>query len=163
MTKSNFIIAAVFATVVAVLLWWFSDTQVIKRKTHALAETASVARADGKGARALKTKDLAGLLSNEVIGSVEVSRLSDSFSKDEMLSAHHMLVHNCRSASAIFSDMEIEIDDETGTSATVTASLDLLVTDTRGEEYKESCLASLTWKKNDQDQWSLHRIQIHQQ
>ena len=39
---------------------------------------------------------------------------------------------------------------------------DLTATQKNGTSHSESCQATLTWQKNDQDQWRLHNVHIQQ-
>ena len=158
MKKSHSIILALFVINVGVLLWWFSDTQVIKRQTNTLAETLTILEEDGKSARALKSQKLDGLLADSLICSVEVKQYDHEFSKDELTQAHMAMTHLCQSASAEAAEITISINSDT--SATVSAILDLSATEKRGKTHSESCQTDLTWKKNDQGKWRLTSITI---
>lgn len=158
MKKSHIIILSLFVINVVVLLWWFSDTQVIKRQTKALAETLTIVKEDGKSTRALKSQKLDGLLAVSLICSVEVKQYNYEFSKDELIQAHLAMTSMCQSTSAAASNIAISIDSDT--SATVTADLKLSATENRGQTHNESCQAKLKWQKNDQGQWRLSSVHI---
>lgn len=141
-----------------ILLWWFSDTQVIKRQTNAFGETLVILKEEGKGARALKRQQLAGLLSDSLICSIKVKNYNYEFSKDELTQAHLAMTSLCHSSSAEASEISITIGSDT--SATVTTTLDLSATEKGGQIHRATCRTELTWHKNDQGKWRLSTITI---
>lgn len=158
MKKSHIIILSLFVINAGVLLWWFSDTQVIKRQTKSLAKSLTIDKEDGKSTRALKSQNLDRLLANSLVCSVEVKQHNYEFSKSELTQAHMAMTNYCQSSSANTSDFSIDITSDT--TANVTATLNLSATENGGKIHTESCLATLTWQKNDKNQWRLDRIHI---
>lgn len=157
MKKSHAIILSLFIINIGVLLWWFSDTQVVKRQTKDLAATLTIASTDGKSARGLKSQKLDKLLSDSLVCTVDIEDYPYEFSRSELTQAHMAMTHYCRNTSAETSNIDISIDDET---ASVTADLNLSATENGGKSHSESCQAKLTWQKNDQGQWRLHSVHI---
>lgn len=144
--------------VVSGLIWWFSDAEVIKRRTEALAESLTVASTDGKSARLSKTQDFSSLLADSVTCTVDVEDYKAEFGHDDLQSAHHMMVHNCGSSTAKVSQLQLTMvsDDE----ASVTASLLLALTEKDGTPHGEACKAVLVWRKDGAGKWRLDSMVI---
>ena len=158
MKKIHIIILSIFALNIIGMLWWFSDTQVIKRQTKALAESLSMAKSDPQSIRALKHQKLTLLLADKLECSVEVSDYSHTFNRNELTEAHLAVLNYCESTSAKVSDISINFDNDT--TATVTSILGLSATEKGGKTHSESCTAELTWQQNDKSQWRLSRISL---
>lgn len=158
MKKPVIITLGVFILTVGILMWWYSDAQVIERQSHQLAEVLTIESTDGKSARLGKTQDFSGLLDPSVTCTVDVSNYQSDFSHDELQAAHHMMAHNCEFSSAKIS--QIKITELTDTQATVDAELILSVTRKDGTRHGEACDAVLIWKKNDSGKWKIESIEI---
>lgn len=158
MKKIHIVILCFFTLNIAGMPWWFSDTQVIKRQTQDLAETLTMLKEDEKGTRALKSQQLAGLLSDSFRCSVQVKDYNHEFSKTELTQAHLAMTSYCQSSSAEASDISINFDNEN--TATVTSTLYLSATETGNKTHSESCNAELTWEKNEDRQWRLIQISL---
>ncbi len=158
MKKPVIITLGVFILIVGVLMWWYSDAQVIERQSHELADALTIESTDGKSSRLSKTQDFSGLLDPSVTCTVDVSNYQSDFRHDDLQSAHHMMAHNCESSSAKIS--QIEITELTDTQATVDADLILSVTRKDGPRHGEACDAVLIWKKNDSGKWKIESIEI---
>lgn len=160
MKKPLLALLAILIIVIGVLMWWFSDSQVIKRQTHAWIDTLTILSTDGKTSRAGKTQDFSGLLDASVTCSVNISDYQSDFQHDELEAAHHMMVHNCESSSAQIGNLEIS--EITGTQATVQADLNLALTEQGGRKHGESCKLELIWTKTDAGTWKIESITIDQ-
>ncbi len=158
MKKPVIITLCTLSLIIASLAWWFSDAQVVKRQTHELTRLLTVASTDGKSTRAVKNQDFTSLLSPSVSGHVDLPDYQSDFGHSDLVSAHHALVHFCRSSSVIASKLKISKPDQNR--ASVTADLDLSVTEKDETRHKETCQATLVWQKNDQGKWKLGSIEI---
>ena len=145
--------AVIFAAVTAFLVWWFSDTQVIKRRTSLLAETLTISEPDSNPARALKSQKFAELLAKNFSGNADLARYSGNISRDEAISGHQYLSHSVKSSSLTLSDFKI-ISLESST-AQVSATFSLSITTKNGETDSETSATSLVWIKNDSGKWQL--------
>lgn len=160
MKKSLIITIGLFIIMIGVLMWWFSDTQVIKRQTQELANVLTIATVDGKTSRAARNQNFKSLLSKDASCTVDVKSYQGEFTRDDLIAAHHALVHTCKTANASASDVTITAINDT--SATVTAKLAISVTEKNGNHHSETCQADLRWQKNDQGKWKLDSILILQ-
>jgi len=158
MKKSALIILAIFVVIVGVLMWWFSDTQVIKRQTQQLADSLTIAKTDGKTARLSKTQDFSGLLASSVSCNIDIADYKSELGANDLKEAHHMMAHYCESSSAQAS--QIEITAISDARSTVTADIDLAVIEKGGTKHGEPCKAILIWEKNDSGKWKLESIEI---
>lgn len=158
MKKPVIITLCTLSLIIASLAWWFSDSQVVKRQTHELTRLLTVASTDGKSTRALKNQNFTSLLSPAVSGHVDLPDYQSDFGHSDLVSAHHSLVHLCRSASVTPSNLKISKPEQNR--AGVTADLDLSVTEKDGTRHDETCQATLIWQKNDQGKWKLSSIEI---
>ncbi|MBT8037846.1 MAG: hypothetical protein KJO21_09910 [Verrucomicrobiae bacterium] len=158
MKKTIVITLCALTLIITSLVWWFSDTQVIKRQTHELAHVLSVDRSDGKTRRAHKNQRFANLLAASASCRVDTPHYQTELHHTDLVSAHHMLVHSCQSSSATPTDIHISTPDRHR--STVTADLDLTVTEKEGTRHHETCRAVLLWQKNAQGQWKLHTIDV---
>lgn len=153
MKKPVILLAAVFIALTGVLLWWFSDSQVVKRNTRALAESLTVPADANKSARAIKAQNLAALLAPGFTGTLETDHHTGTVRRDEAITGHHYLTMSSESSHATLTD--IEITDLNATSATATADFSIMVTSKDGGSRSETGQAVLTWEKSGDDLWKL--------
>ena len=158
MKKTHLIILSILTLNIIALLWWFSDTQVIKRQTKTLAESLSMAKSDSQSIRALKHQKLILLLSDKLECIIDVSNYSHTFDRSELTEVHLAVLNYCESTSAEVSDISISFNSDT--SATVTSHLNLAATEKGGKTHSESCTTELTWQQNDESQWRLSRLSL---
>jgi hypothetical protein len=158
MKKPVIITLCTLALIIASLAWWFSDTQVVKRQTKQFAKVLTIASNDAKSTRAQKNQNFTSLLAKSVSCHVNTANYQSDFHHDDLVSAHHMMVHSCQSSSATPSNLQISKPENN--QATVTADLDLSVTEKDGTRHSDPCQATLVWQKNDQGKWKLSSIEI---
>jgi len=158
MKKIHIIILSILALNIIGMLWWFSDTQVIKHQTKDLTACLNMAESDSQSIRALKHQKLTHLLADKLECTVEVSEYSYTFNRNELTEAHLAVLNYCQSTSAKASDTSIHFDNNT--TATVTSTLDLSTTEKGNKTHSESCTAELTWQKDNEKQWRLSRISL---
>ena len=126
MKKTIIAIAAAFLVIIGALMWWFSDSQVVKRNTHSLANTLTIKENDTKSTRALKGQDFATLLESDFSGSIEIKSYSGHISRDDAVSGHQYMALSVKSSHVTVTDINItNIDVET---ATLTANFTVSVT-----------------------------------
>ena len=155
--KKNLIVAAVgFALAIGLLVWWFSDSQVIKRQTVELTELFTMSSADGKASRISGNQNLAKLLDKEFSCSIDLKQYQGEHGRDSLLEAHLYLGSACESSSVNASNIEIiTLTDE---SATVQAQFSIEVRAKGGSGYSDDSPATLVWRKNDSGEWRLLKI-----
>ncbi|MFK7911238.1 MAG: hypothetical protein AB8F34_11660 [Akkermansiaceae bacterium] len=156
MKKPLIIAAFVFAIVVGFLVWWFSDTQVIKRQTIKLTEVFTIKADDGKAARISKNQALGELVDREFSCTIDLENYNGSHSKDQLLEAHLYLGQACESSAVRVG--EIEILSITDSRAEVKADFSISVRLTSGNSYTESAPATLIWAKSETENWKLREV-----
>jgi len=156
--KPLLILTAVFAVLVGVLIWWFSDSQVIKRNTRALATTLTISADDSKATRGLKGQDFAALLDTDFSGSMNVDNYQGEIDRDEAVMGHQYLSFNCQFSQAKVSD--IEITQIEGDQATVTAHFVINVTTKGGSSYSDEADGTLIWIRTEEDIWKLQSAEL---
>lgn len=160
MKKIFIILAVVFVVLIGVLLWWFSDSQVIMRNTRALAESLTIAADESKSTRALKSQDFAALLATDFSGSVQVDHYDGQIRRDEAVSGHQYLALSSESSHATVVDIAItSLEDDR---ATVTAKFSILVNTKGGGSYSDSADATLRWVKTADEIWKLKSAELGQ-
>ena len=152
--KKPLVIATVaFALVIGFLVWWFSDAQVIKRKTHALVEAFTIYADDGKASHVSKNQTLAELLDAKFTCTIHLDAYDAEHRRDELISAHLYLGQVCETSQVKVTHMEItSLTDDT---ATVVGKFSISVREKNGGSHAESSPARLEWGKSGNGQWKL--------
>ena len=158
MKKPLIVFAATSVIVVGILVWWFSDSQVIKRQTVELADLFTMSSGDGKTSRASKNQNLGELLDEKLTCTIDLDEYHGEHGRDSLLEAHLYLGKACESSSVQASG--IEIISLTDNSATVEAEFNILVRTTGGSTYSENSPVTLVWLKNDSGKWQLSKITL---
>ncbi len=77
--------------------WWFSDTQVLKRRTQSLLTTLTLDSGTGKVGRQMGSYSLNGLLASEVaLDTPTIKEANGSFQRDELESAYSWLCNQAK-------------------------------------------------------------------
>lgn len=158
MKRNTTIALSLFTLIAGIILWWFSDTQILKRQTNQLAESLTISSTSKRTGRLLKVQSFQNLLDPEVRCAVDIAPYECDFQIDELITAFQAVAFSCDSTSARASDVVITfLDDD---QATATADLSLILTRKNGTRHDEKCQATLLWKKNGQKEWKLHVIKL---
>ena len=143
-------------SVAGFLFWWFSDAQVIKRKTHNLAGIFTVKATDGNASRVTKNNALSTLLTMDFSCELSARGYSGTFGKDELKQAHVYLSKSGNTSSVTIGKWELsELSD---TSAKVTASFSVNVHMKNQSPQTENVIATIHWLKNKQGRWMIQKI-----
>ncbi len=156
--KKIHIILIIFALNTAGLIWWFSDTQVIKRQTKALTECITTSSSAPQTTKALKNQKFIALLAEDLHCSVQIKDYSYEFDRDDLAAAHLALLNYGESSTAEASDISLTFNSDD--TATVTAYLNLAVTEKGGKSHSESSHAELIWKETEQNKWRIQKITL---
>ena len=159
MKKFHIILLSMLVLNMIGMLWWFSDTQIIKRQTKDLAASLSMTQSDSPSSRALKHQKLTHLLAAKLKCTIEVPGYSHTFNRSELTEAHLALLNHCKSSSAKASAISISFENDT--TAMVTLSLDLSVIEKSDKTHRETCTAELTWQEDSENQWRLIRVSLN--
>lgn len=77
--------------------WWFSPTQVLKRRTVSLLSTLTMASGDGKAKRHLGSYSLNGLLASQVqLETPTIDEANGTFAREELESAYSWLCEQAK-------------------------------------------------------------------
>ena len=157
MKKSLIIGLSVFIILTGTLLWYFSDSQVVKRRTYNLAKQFTIELDDSKSRRVLKSQHLASLLAADFKGAVDTKNYNREFGRDELISSHQYLVQKAQSSRLIITNLKItSMTKETATvSAEFTGSIDL-----KNDSHNDSGNAVFTWKKTHAAPWELQTVTL---
>ena len=161
MNKRSLTVASILAIIVGLLIWRYSDAQVLKRQTNALIETLNITGSETRSFRLLKTGSLTNLLAKSVTCQVNLTNYRSTLSYDELEAQHHLFVHNVDTSSVKASNMNINImSDNTAES---TAELSLLITGKKGDGFSDAGKLSLLWKKDIAGKWLINSMKIYRQ
>ncbi|MGB0775920.1 MAG: DUF4440 domain-containing protein, partial [Akkermansiaceae bacterium] len=148
MKKPLIILAAILVVAVSFSIWWYSPTQVVKRKSQALIQTLTIHSDDGKTERASKNQTFSSLIGSPFTAEVSTAMLSRKMGASEATESHLVLTQVCSSSSLEISNMEIETS---GDSITVTGAAKVHVSIKDGGSHSESGKATLIWKQQDNE------------
>ena len=97
----RFVIPIVFlAGAVVFCLWWYSPTQVIKRRTASLLGTLTMAAGDGKANRHMGAYSLNGLLAAQVaLETPTIDEANGTFEREDLESAFSWLCDQAKQTS----------------------------------------------------------------
>ena len=155
MNKNILATVAIFAVITGIFLWYFSDKQVIKRKTLSLVESFNVEEGDGNATRLLKNSDLMSLLSKDFTCSVDLQSYTQDLDYESATTGHKYLMHKVVYSKLSINDLAItSISDTSATiETTFTSSLEV-----NNSAYNETGKATFMWKKADSSQWELASV-----
>lgn len=124
--KRLIIPAAALLVLAAFLFWWFSPTQVLKRRTLSLLETLTMDAGTGKSTRQLGAYSLNALLAREVeLSTPTIDQANGTFERSELESAFSWLSQQAKQTR--FELEEFRSVNISGDRGEVLFSLDALV------------------------------------
>ena len=159
MKKSWIIIATVIAIIVGFLMWWFSDTQVLKRRTQELTELFSFEADGSKVTRINKNRLLGEILDKDFSCIIQLESYRGEHHAGELVEGHIYLGQVCETSSVDMADFEItSIDDN---EATIVAHFSIyLAMKKGGRNYAEESPVTLTWEKSPEGLWLLNGAKL---
>lgn len=121
---------ALAATIAAALalfgMWWFSPTQVLKRKTQSLLATLTLDESKGQTTRQMGAYSLNGLLASEVeLDTPTIKEANGTFARSELESAYSWLCQQAKQTH--FKLVKMKSISVNGDTAKVELTLDGLV------------------------------------
>ncbi len=135
--------------------WWFSPSQVLKRKTGSLLEVLTFERGSGHVGRQAGAYTLNTLLAAQVtLDTPAIHEAGGTFERTELESAYSWLVNQAKQSRFKLLDFQfIEINND---KATLKLSLDAVVELPSYRPVDGRYDAMLDWEKSE-DGWRLHR------
>jgi hypothetical protein len=104
----------------ALALWWFSDRQVLKRRTTALLDTVTIEAGSTPLARGLQAAGLDGFLAPDITLEVPAEEASGSRNRDEVAAGFRYVAERAEfTRFEIIAIETIAVDGDHGTVATV--------------------------------------------
>jgi hypothetical protein len=147
--------ALALAVMTVLALWWFSPTQVIKRKTHSLLETMTLDSGTGRATRQMGVYSLNSLLAAEVeLHSPSIREAHGTFDRADIESAYSWLCQQARQTK--FDLRRIHAINVSGDHGKVEFSVDALVELPSYSPADGSFRVTLDWRRED-DNWRLFR------
>lgn len=145
----------IFAILGAFAFWWFSPTQILKRRTQTLLQTLTLDSGTGKASRQMGVYSLNSLLASEVeLDTPTLKEANGTFERSEMESAFSWL---CDQAKQTRFDLEklrsVKIDGE---HAEVAFFLNAVVELPSYRPVDGRFDVTFHWKRED-DKWRLAR------
>jgi hypothetical protein len=136
-------------------IWWFSGTQVLKRRTRALLDTVTVDAGSGKIARGLQASGIDGFLAPTIKLAVPSDLASGTWSRDEVAAGFRYVAEAADSTR--FEIRDLESVAITGDRATVVAVLDANVHVDRQARIDGPYRTEFDWQKID-GRWRIARV-----
>lgn len=95
--KRYAIVAAVLALLAGLGIWWYSDTQVLKRRTKSLLSTLTLESGAGRVSRQMGSYQLNRLLAAEVtLDTPTIKEANGTFDRQELESAYSWLCNQAK-------------------------------------------------------------------
>ncbi len=147
-------IAIVLIAILAGLgAWWFSDTQVLKRRTQSLLTTLTLDSGTGKVGRQMGAYSLNALLAEQIqLDTLTIKEANGSFQRDELESAYSWLCNQAKETR--FELQDFRSVTVNGDKATVTLTLIGLVVLPNYRPADGTYEVSFDWQK-EKDGWRL--------
>jgi hypothetical protein len=152
----RFAILAVSLVVAGIFgVWWFSPTQVLKRRTESLLATLTLDSGTGKAGRQMAAYSLNALLASQVeLENPEIQEANGSFERAELDSAFSWLCNQARQTR--FEAGKFHSVSVSGAAATVKLSLTGLVELPTYRPADGTYDVTFDWQK-EEDGWRLSR------
>lgn len=146
---------AAVALIAGFLVWWFSPTQVVKRRTNRLLDVMSMSEGSSPATRQLGVYSLSGLIARElVLDTPTISDANGIFERSQIESGFSWLAGNAKSSKLKIEDIEsIEVN---GDEATVKATIDAVVILSDYRPADGLYAVEFDWRK-EEDGWRLSR------
>jgi len=153
--KRYIIPLAVLILLVGFSVWWYSPTQVIKRKVSSLLSTLTLEASDGRAGRNFRGYAFHDLLAPEIeLTTPTIEEANGTFDRDELDSAFSWLCNQAKQTRFEMEDLhEITID---GDKATVKLTLTGLVELPTYRPADGTYDVTFDWEKS-KDGWQLTR------
>ena len=153
--KRLIISLAIVALLGGFATWWFSDTQVLKRRTQSLLTTLTLDSGTGKVGRQMGTYSLNALLAGEVVlDTPTIKEANGSFQRDELESLFSWLCNQAKETR--FKLLDLRNVTVNGDKATVNLTLIGLVVLPNYRPADGKYDVTFDWQK-EKDGWRLTR------
>lgn len=140
--------------------WWFSDTQVLKRRTQSLLTTLTLDSGTGKVGRQMGAYSLNALLASEVaLDTPTIKEANGTFQRDELESIFSWLCNQAKETR--FELLDLRSVTVNGDKATVNLTLSGLVVLPNYRPADGKYEVTFDWQK-DKDGWRLNHARWEQ-
>jgi hypothetical protein len=153
--KRSLAALAVVAAAIGFTLWWFSDRQVLKRRTAALLDTVSVESGASRISRGLQAAGIDGFLAPNVTLEVRSEEASGTRSRDEIAAGFRYVAE--QSDFTRFELERIESLEVAGEQSTVVATIKAEVSVERRARIDGRYRTEFDWRKLD-GRWRIARV-----
>ncbi len=147
--------AAIVALLAGLAVWWFSDTQVVKRRTQSLLTTLTLDSGSGKVGRQMGAYTLNSLLAPQVeLDTPTIKEANGTFQREELESAYSWLCNQAKQTR--FELRKFQSVTVKDTAATANVTLTGLVELPNYRPVDGEFAVVFDWKK-EKDGWRLAR------
>ena len=145
----------ILAILAGLAVWWFSDIQVLKRRTESLLTTLTLDSGSGKVNRQMGAYALNALLAEQVeLENPTIQEGNGTFERAELESVYSWLCNQCKQSRFELQKFhDVTVDGDT---AKVSFSLNALVELPTYRPADGKFDVHFTWKK-EQDKWRITR------
>ncbi len=114
--KRIYILAAALLILSAFLFWWFSPTQVLKRRTMILLDTLTMDASTGKSGRQLGVYRLNSLLAEQVeLSTPTIERANGTFDRAELESGFSWICQQAKQTRFVLDEIQsIDVASDRG-------------------------------------------------
>ena len=148
---------AMAVLLIGFLMWWFSATQVLKRRTLSLLETMTLDSGAGRSSRQLGVYSLNALLAPEVeLETPSISQANGTFEREDLESAFTWLCQQANKTS--FEHERFDSVNVTGDTGEVVFLVDALVELPAYRPADGTYQVRFRWRRGD-DGWRLERAE----
>lgn len=159
--KKPLFLAAAFVLLAGLAVWWYSPSQVLKRRTVVLLEAMTLEPGTTKASRQMGLYTVSALLADQVtLVSSTSEHANGDFPKQEVESAYSWFCE--RVAESRFSNSAFESVTVTGADAEVVMTVDAMVDLGGSRPIDGPCRVSLRWHNPD-GHWLLTRAEWERQ
>lgn len=147
----------VLAAVAGFVIWWFSPTQVLKRRTRALLDTVTVDASSGRIARGMQASGIDGFLAPRVNLEVPDEEASGSWRRDEVGAGFRYVAARCDFTRFELDSIESLVIGED--SATLDGWIDAEVQVDKKTRVSGRYRTEFTWTKSE-DRWRITAVRM---
>lgn len=146
--------SAVCLVIIGLAAWWFSPSQVIKRRTLSLLETLTMDAGTGRAARQVGVYSLNSMLAPQVeLYTPSIREANGTFDRGELESAYSWLSQHARQTR--FTHRRFESVSITGGEGSVSFILDALVELPNFRFADGAFDVTFRWRRDDHGKWRL--------
>jgi hypothetical protein len=149
------ILGVILLFLVAFLLWWFSPTQVLKRRTQSFLDLMTMDAGTGKSGRQLGVYRMNSLLAEQVeLNTPTIEQANGTFARSELESGFSFICQQAKQTRFILNEIQsVEVASDR---STVVFSIEALVELPAYRPVDGNFQVTFHWQR-EKDEWRLAR------